>query len=90
MFVQEIGNELVRSMVVHICKGKTSEKSQKIWYLDLYDKLGQTNTVFQPVPSSHSYRLCPNQMVTANDDNVELENNMKEVFIEYHFYPGFQ
>ena len=36
------------------------------------------------------YRLCPNQMVTANDDDVELEDNMKEVFIEYHFYPGFQ
>ena len=55
-------------------------KITKIWYFDLYDKLGQTNTVFQPVPSPHSYRLCPNQMVTANDDHVELEDNIKKGF----------
>lgn len=86
MFVQEIGNELVRSMMVHICNGKAYFprqnlwKSPKIWYFDLYDKLGQTNTGFQPVPSPHSYRLCPNQMVTANDDHVELEDNIKKGF----------
>ena len=29
-------------------------------------------------------------MATANDDNVELEDNIEEVLTKYYFYRGFQ